>query len=1320
MHLLATQPGQIESGKAVDLGQTPAEIVILSAADSDLSCLAAAQARRLAEDPSAPSLRLAHLLHLSHNYTVDLYVETVIDQARLILVRLLGGLAYWPYGVEKLVESTKQSGAFLALVPGDDQPDTALIGRSNLPPDALHRLWQYGVQGGVDNAVECLRYAATLITTPAIETPSETPLAASQCSKHPTIPSPPTTAQQQDPHQKSHIQQDRPGQNWREPRPLPRAGFYTADSRMIQTTGHDLDIITRRWDPQRPKAALLFYRALAQSADTAVIDALITALDQAGLDTLPIYVTSLKDPVAAALVSETLATHPPDIILNAVAFAVGQPGGSHETPYSGTDCPILQVVFAGRDQETWHQDPQGLPARDITMHVALPEIDGRLLSRAVAFKQHHRRDTATQCDITCYQPLKDRVDFVAELAAAWANLRRTPCPQRRIALILANYPNRDGRLGNGVGLDAPEATVDILRALDNAGYRITDIPENGDTLIARLKAGPTNDYRRLTERKIRHILPLTTYQDYFATMPQPVRDAVTMRWGKPDTDPFYQADRQGFAIAAIQMGQAIIGLQPARGYNIDPEGSYHDPALVPPHSYLAFYCWLRRVMKCHAVVHVGKHGNLEWLPGKALALSQSCFPEVALGPMPHLYPFIVNDPGEGIQAKRRTAATVVDHLTPALTRAGSYGPQAEIEALADEYFEASTTDPRRLAPLRDQIRDLLTSTGLDIDCGIDREESTRSALAKLDSYLCELKEMQIRDGLHIFGRSPRGPLLETLLRALVRLPRGNGEGVNQSLTRALAKDLGLSFDPLDCDLGAAWNGKRPHILTDMSAIEDVEDEKPGPWRLTGDTVERLEILALALITGKTHPRKTWRETRKVLDWINRDLRPLVQSCGPEEMRGLLTGLDGRFVPPGPSGAPTRGRLDVLPTGRNFYSVDTRSVPTPAAWELGWKSASRLVEHHAQQHGDWPQRLAITAWGTSNMRTGGDDIAQALALIGAKPCWDDSSRRVSGFEILPADILGRPRVDVMLRISGFFRDAFPHLIDLFDAASNAVAALDESADINPLAATFKKDAAFLETKGRSPDQARHQAAARVFGSRPGAYGAGLQALIDERGWQDAGDLARAYLAWGGYAYGGDRNGTAAHDLFAQRLSAIEVVVQNQDNREHDLLDSDDYYQFEGGISAAVEHLSGQEPTQYHLDHTRPFSPRIYSLSEEISRVLRGRAINPKWISGVMRHGYKGAFEMAATIDYLFAFAATTSCVQNHHFDAIYQAYFLDDTVREFLQNTNPDALAEMSERLKEAIDRALWQPRSNSAHAVLDELKKVRPTPGSKKSIRANP
>ena len=531
----------------------------------------------------------------------------------------------------------------------------------------------------------------------------------------------------------------------------------------------------------------------------------------------------------------------------------------------------------------------------------------------------------------------------------------------------------------------------------------------------------------------------------------------------------------------------------------------------------------------------------------------------------------------------------------------------------------------------------------------------------------------------------------------MRLPRGEDEGASASLTRALARDLGLDgFDPLDCDLGERWTGPRPEALGRALEAE-------AAWRSTGDTVERIEALGRALVSGSRRCPERWARTRAVLDEVRDRIRPAIERCGEAEIRGVLTALDGRFLEPGPSGAPTRGRPEVLPTGRNFYSVDTRTVPTPVAWRLGWKSAALLVERHRQEHGEWPRRMALSAWGTSNMRTGGDDIAQALALMGVRPKWEPSSGRVTGFEILPQELLDRPRVDVTLRVSGFFRDAFPAQIALLDAAVRAVARLEEPERDNPLAAAWRADVARLAGAGVSRADAERRAGYRVFGSRPGAYGAGLQALIDERGWREEADLARAWILWGGYAYGAGTEGAAEHALFERRLGGVEAVVHNQDNREHDLLDSDDYYQFEGGMSAAVHHVSGTRPVVWHNDHSRPESPRVRRLEEEIARVVRARVVNPKWIRGVMRHGYKGAFEMAATVDYLFAFAATARAVGDHHFDAVFEAYLEDAEVRAFLAENNPAALREIAERLNEAIERRLWRPRSNSAHVRLAEL-----------------
>ena len=1228
MHLLSTlavDGSDVEA--AVDLGQTPAGLVFLSAADSDLACLAAAQARL---GPDAPTLRLANLLQLGHPLSVDLYIERTVSRARLVVIRLLGGRGYWPYGLEQVAACCAARGIALACLPGDERADPELLSLSTVRVEAHERLRRYLLHGGVDNAELALRYAATLIGRPA---------------------------------------------GWSEPLPLPRAGLYRPAPA----------------EASRPAALLVFYRALLQSGDLAPIDALLDALAEAGLAATGLYLASLKDPAGATLLDETIARLGPDVVLNATAFAVGAiDGAAGDDPLAAADAPVLQAILAGSAETAWRDSLRGLGPRDLAMHVALPEVDSRIGAIAISFKHAGERDPATEAVLARHRPVPDRVAHLAALAAAWTRLRRTQPHERNVAIVLANYPARDGRLANGVGLDVPASCIEVLTALAEAGYGVADAPADGAELMARVAAGPTNELIGRASRVIGTMLPLGDYRQLYAGLPYEVRARVEERWGPPERDPHLAGD--GFALSILAMGRVVVGLQPARGYHIDPDATYHAPDLAPPHGYLAFYLWLRHRFGAHAIVHLGKHGNLEWLPGKATALSAACLPEAVLGPLPHLYPFIVNDPGEGTQAKRRTNAVIIDHLTPPMTRAESWGELAELEALLDEHHEAASLDPRRLPHLRERIIERSHALGLARDLGIDPGDPAADHLARLDNHLCEIKELQIRDGLHVFGRSPAGGSLTDLLVALARAPRGGGEGGNTSLLRALAADLGLGWDPLGAELGEPWAGKRPPVLVGV-----------GPWRTQGDTVERLELLSRRLVAGEATPDPDWAATRAVLRELDERLRPAVAACGAAEIAGLLAGLAGRRVAPGPSGAATRGRPEVLPTGRNFYSVDCRAVPTPAAWTLGWRSAELVVEQYLQRHGTWPRQVALSAWGTANMRTSGDDIAQTLALLGCRPRWDADSRRVTGVEVLPLGVLGRPRVDVTLRISGFFRDAFPAQIELLDDACRAVAGLDEPESDNPLAAAARADAARLEAQGIPAVTAWRRASARIFGSKPGAYGAGLQALIDERGWKDEGDLARAWLAWGGHAYGRGVDGRDARPELARRLTGVELVLHNQDNREHDLLDSDDYYQFEGGLAATVRHLSGRQPEQFHNDHSRPEHPRVRTLKEEIGRVVRGRAANPKWLRGVMRHGYKGAFEIAATVDYLFAFAATSGVVEGHHFDLLFEAYLGDQNVRGFMAEANPAALREMAERFAEAIERGLWQPRRNSAAALLDEL-----------------
>ncbi|MGF1650581.1 MAG: cobaltochelatase subunit CobN [Hyphomicrobiaceae bacterium] len=1245
MHILAVDSVGLDVGDTpVDLGQSAADVVVLSAAETELNLLTCVY-RDWCEARGAaprPSLRLANLGSLRHNYSVDLYAERTLSRARLIVVRLIGGRSYWAYGLQRLKDIADASGIALAVLPGDDRPDPSLDGLSTVAEVRRLHLWRCLAEGGPANAALFLD-------------------AVSACLTDGPLPPPPTI--------------------------LPRAGLL---HRMSPAPTHGL----------RGRAALIIYRAHVQSGDIVPAQALVEALAQRGLAATCYFAASLRDPASVGFLESALAAEPPDVVLNATAFASGLAQAGVDTPNCetataplGVDCPWLQVVFSSQTRAAWSANPAGLTTRDIAMHVAMPEFDGRLATTAVSFREPDARCPAVEYAPTRSVADGEQIAHVAELAAAWVALRTTAPAARRVAIVLANYPNRDGRLANGVGLDVPKSVVDAMAWLSGQGYRVERAPLDGASLMDIVRAGPTNTRDRKAKPSCTGVrLPLARYRAWFAALPRDAREAVCERWGAIEGDPFVEGD--AFVLAVQAFGNIVIGVQPARGYNIDPKATYHDPALVPPHGYLAFYFWLREVWKAHAVVHFGKHGNLEWLPGKALALSNRCWPRLALGSIPNIYPFIVNDPGEGTQAKRRTSAVILDHLMPPLARAGLHGDTLTLEGLMEEYYDAVTLDPRRAARLATQIIEECTRSGIATDCRLEREAPPSEQLQRLDAYLCDLKELQIRNGLHVFGSAPVGDKRTETLAALVRVPRGAGRG-DASLQRALAGDLGLgAFDPLAPEAARTWTGARPEALARLA---------DSPWRTEADTVERVEALASLLIAEPDRCAPNWTRTRAVLDAIGARIGPALDTSGARERLSFLTALDGRFVEPGPSGAPSRGRIDVLPTGRNFYSLDPRSLPTPTAWEIGRKAAAEFVTRFVQDHGDWPRAIVMSAWGTSNMRTGGDDIAQALALMGARPTWGEGSGRLTGFEVLPLAALDRPRVDVTLRISGFFRDAFPEQIALIDGVVRAIAHRDEADADNPIRAAVLADTAERIRSGEAASVAERAALFRVFGSRPGAYGAGLQALFDENLWTGEADLAEAFLTWGHYAYGAGVSGLADRAALEERLCATDAVVHAQDNREHDILDSDDYYQFAGGLAVAARVLKGRAVPVYHSDTARPERPVVRGLDEELARVVRARATNPKWIAAMMEHGYKGAFEMAATVDYLFAFAATTRLVADHHFDALYEAYTVQPETLAFLEAVNPDALRDIALRLRDAIDRSIWRPHSNSAYDRLTNL-----------------
>ncbi|WP_228042649.1 cobaltochelatase subunit CobN, partial [Tychonema sp. LEGE 07196] len=1094
MHKIAATPGgwNPQAEGVIFIQQTPAPIVFISAADTDIQTLAAASSKMPAE---FPKIRAVNLLQLQQQLTIDTYAEEILQQAEVIILRLLGGRSYWSYGLEILRETAQKTNASLIVMPGEDSPDPDLISHSNVSLSAVNKLWRYFTEGGVQNFINALKFTADTCLKTAYNPPL--PQTVSRVGIYDWRGGGEACLEILQPDAEPPKSPLLRGTLSASGSPLNKGGW-----------GGSPDL------PSQTKVGILFYRAHYLSGNLVPIDALCQALTERNLVPVPVFVSSLREP---DLQIELLDYFQPkdsesiQLLLNTTSFAVS--GFNSQQPETNSlqslDVPVLQAIFSGGGLEQWETQLQGLSPRDVAMNVALPEVDGKIITRAVSFKAVQTWNDELETDVVGYVAADDRISFVADLTANWVKMKQTPAANRRIAIILANYPTRNARLANGVGLDTPASCVEILKAMQQAGYLVENIPASGNELIEILTSGVTNDPEGRELQPVRQSLDLAEYQKYFATLPPEVQEGICNRWG------LAEGHTQGrdtampcpyFPIPGIQFGNVFVGIQPSRGYEIDPALNYHAPDLEPTHNYLAYYYWLREKLGIDAIIHAGKHGNLEWLPGKSIALSNKCYPEVALGAMPNFYPFIVNDPGEGSQAKRRSQAAIIDHLTPPMTRAELYGPLQQLEALIDEYCEAQSLDPSRLPMIRDRIVALTNQENLDKDLGIQLNKSEFTEfITRTDGYLCELKESQIRDGLHIFGQCPQGRQLRDLIIAIARHPSTNRSG----LTRSLAKDLNLDFDPLT-------------TAGDLTA--ELEEQAA---ELVDNLIQNIGVRPRSSASSAVAKNITiGQETQQELDWIENYLLPSLLQTN-QEITNLLRGLDGRHIPSGASGAPTRGRPDVLPTGRNFYSVDIRAIPTETAWRVGRVAAETLIERYTQENGEYPKTLGLSVWGTSTMRTGGDDIAEALALLGVQPIWDGPSRRVVDFEILPVAVLGRPRVDVTLRISGFFRDAFFNLIDLFDSAVKAVANLEEPAEDNPLAAQVKQEILDWEAAGLSREDAEVRSQFRVFGSKPGAYGAGLQGIIEAQNWTGDGDLAKAYINWSSYAYTSTPAGAGTH-------------------------------------------------------------------------------------------------------------------------------------------------------------------------------------------------
>jgi cobaltochelatase CobN len=1088
-----------------------------------------------------------------------------------------------------------------------------------------------------------------------------------------------------------------------------------------------------------------------------------------------VYTQSLREapPGEAPTALQLLAAEGPvDVILNTLSFAIGD-GDPH--PFAALGAPVIQAITSSSSRDEWTRNGRGLGPLDTAMNVAIPEFDGRIISVPVSFKETHPElaEGQEQDGPAHYAPDAERIARLVGLARRLITLRHKPNADKRIAFVFTNSSAKAQRIGNAVGLDAPASLLRLLHTLADAGYTVGKAPEQSDQLIADLIARCSYDETWLTTEQLvqAHRVPGEQYARWFADLPAPLQQAMTRQWGSPPGGAYvHQGD---LALAGLALGNIFVALQPPRGYDMDPNAIYHRPDLPPPHNYYALYRWLRDEWQADAIVHVGKHGTLEWLPGKGVGLGATCFPDQFLGDLPLIYPFIINDPGEGAQAKRRAHAVIVDHMTPPMTSAGAYGDLAELAQLVDEYYRTEQLDPSKLPLLQRQIWDVIQRSKLDDDLryilkadhgdhshewdGEFLDDGTPTAFAELEGrevahllediegYLCELTGAQIRDGLHILGTAPEGEQLVELLYQLLRLPNLNALSLPAAVAATIGEDWAALLAhpgrrrpiPQAIDPRASTNHghAHPHLIGGSGhggpLIRLEAAPSPAELRTNADAIAQIEALSKALLheldargwdAGQVDavigevlghasaprplppdPRPLPPDPRSPLVFACAELVPKLRRGADDEIAHMLAALEGRYIPPGPSGAPTRGMAHVLPTGRNFYGVDPRALPSLAAWQTGQGLAADLIARYRREHGSDPESVGISIWGTSAIRTAGDDMAQVLALLGVRPRWQTENRRVLGIEVIPLDALGRPRIDVVCRISGFFRDAFPHLITLIDQAVQTVIALDEPPEQNFPRKHALAAAATLQASGKSADEAQCEAAYRIFGSKPGSYGAGILPLIDAQNWERDADFARAYLTWGGYAYTSDAQGTPAESAFAAALSGVQVATKNQDTREHDIFDSDDYLQFHGGMIATIRALTGKNPARYFGDSSDPARPQTRDLREEARRVFRARVVNPKWIASMQRHGYKGGLELAATVDYLFGYDATAETLEDWMYEQVTERYLRDPEVQQWLEQANPWALQAMAERLNEACRRSLWVNPSPEALATLAAL-----------------
>lgn len=1082
------------------------------------------------------------------------------------------------------------------------------------------------------------------------------------------------------------------------PERLPTEGIYHPD----WPGSPSLESYLASLAPDKPLIGLWFYQSLWVNHAVSHIDALIRCVEKHGGQVLPVFHYRFHDKVVGNKGADYVVEHffcrdgKPiiDALLNPMMFSLGMAAPEYQGLLERLGVTVIQAVHTMQSAQSWRQSPQGLTPLDITMSIAQPEFDGVLISAPTASKQQTRRDPVSGAVLIEYTPMNDGVEQVVSLAMNWAALRHKANRDKRVAIIFHHYPPRNDRIGCAAGLDSFASVHELLLRMVQQGYQLEKTYQDAAELAQVLVSGMTGDRRWLAPeemaRRAASVAKADEYQPWHQALPRKVRRKMTDDWGEMPGDLFVHKD--DLLIPGLINGNVFISMQPPRGYLEQADKLYHDLHLSPPHHYLAYYRWIKHHFKADVVLHIGKHGSLEWLPGKGAGLSRECYPELAIMDLPNVYPYIINDPGEGTQAKRRSAACIIDHMTPVMTNADLYEELAQVDNLVKEYNEARLEDPGKLEILRPMLWAAVQEAELEHDLQISQEEAMadfETFLERVHAYLGDMADTLINDGLHIMGRPPEGNALIACLAQLTRLDNGEAPSLRQSVLAADGHDYDQLLDKRGAVVSA--DGK-----TGGGIIMEAQDKCLA---LLAELARRdyepsqAEAVVQAIL-GHAHPASV-----KALRFAVEEVLPRVLASD-KEIDACLAAMDGRHVAAGPSGAPSRGQVEVLPTGRNFFSVDPQKIPTPAAWEVGKALGDAMIERHLQDHGRYPDNIGFILWASPTMRSKGDDVAEILWLMGLKPVWQHGSGNVCGLEVIPLQELGRPRLDVTPRISGIFRDAFLNLVELLDKGVQMVAALKEKPAMNYLRAHVMDDMALYQQDGLGEEEAFRQATLRLFGAAPGAYGAGVAALVEAKNWKDIHDIGDVFVGWSSHAYGQGVAGVKHERAYRHLLERMDVTVKNEDSREYDMMSCTDFYSYHGGLIAAVRSVRGQAPESFVGDSSDPKRVKMRTAAEEAKHVFRSRLLNPKWVQGLMRHGYKGAGDISKAVDVAFGWDATADVVDDFMYERLAQRVAFDPEVRQWMNRVNPTALHNITEKLLEAISRGMWQAQEQTQEQLL--------------------